>query len=230
MFSIDNHLGHTVLASAMPNRGCVVFDCGANRGEFSRWAAKRFNATVYAFEADPNIASSLPAGDRVKAFNVAIAGLDGNAILRRAPQQCSSTVFNRQAIDDDTLPVPTRNLGSICKEHNITRVNLLKLDIEGAELDVLEAATPELLASIDQITCEFHDFLDSSHRPRIRAVLSRMRRSGFLVMSMSYWTYGDVIMLNKALVNCGLPVRMRILAHKYASGIRRLVCRFLRTT
>lgn len=214
----------------MPKSGCVVFDCGANRGDFSEWAAKRFNATVYAFEADPKIACNLPAGDRVKAFNVAIAGRDGSAILRRALQQCSSTVFNLQAIATDTLPITTRDLSSICKEHNIARVNLLKLDIEGAELDVLEEATPELLASVDQITCEFHDFLDSSHRPRIRALLSRMKRSGFLVMSMSYWTYGDVLMLNKAVVNCGLPVRIRILAHKYASGIRRLVCRILPTT
>jgi FkbM family methyltransferase len=214
----------------MPKSGCVIFDCGANRGDFSQWAAKRFNATVYAFEADPKIACSLPAGDRVKAYNVAIAGRDGNAILRRALQQCSSTVFNRQAIANDTLPVTTRNLSSLCKEHNITRVNLLKLDIEGAELDVLEEASPELLAMVDQITCEFHDFLDSSHRPRIRAVLSHMRRSGFMVMSMSYWTYGDVIMLNKAAVNCGMSVRIRILAHKYASGIRRLMCRLLRTT
>lgn len=214
----------------MPKSGCVIFDCGANRGDFSQWAAKRFNATVYAFEADPKIACSLSAGDRVKAFNVAIAGRDGNAILRRSLQQCSSTVFNRQAIADDTVPVPARNLSSICREHNIARVNLLKLDIEGAELDVLEEATSELLASVDQITCEFHDFLDSSHRPRIRALLSRMRRSGFLVMSMSYWTYGDVIMLNKAVVNCGLPLRIRILAHKYASGIRRLLCRLLRIT
>lgn len=212
----------------MPTINCVVFDCGANRGDFSGWAAKRFNATVYAFEADPEIAASFPVGGNVKVFNVAIAGRNGNAILRRARMQCSSTVFNREAVDNDTLRVPARTLEAICQEYKIARVNLLKLDIEGAELDVLAEASPEFLACVDQITCEFHDFLDSSHRPRIRAVLARMKREGFFVASMSYWTYGDVIMLNKAVINCGLSLRFRMLAHKYGLGVTRVLRRCLR--
>ena len=217
-----------MLTSAIPTSNCVVFDCGANRGDFSTWAAKRFNATVYAFEADPEIAASFSVPGDVKVLNVAIAGRNGNAVLRRARMQCSSTVFNREAVDDDTLAVPARTLESICQEYKIARVNLLKLDIEGAELDVLAEASPEFLASVDQITCEFHDFLDSSHRPRIRAVLSRMKREGFLVSSMSYWSYGDVIMLNKAVINCGLSLRLRMLAHKYALGVTRVLHRCLR--
>lgn len=212
----------------MPKGTCLIFDCGANRGDFSGWAASRFNASVYAFEADPEIAAGFPVGGNIKVFNVAIAGRDGNAILRRARRQCSSTVFNREAVDNDTLPVPARTLESICEEYDIARINLLKLDIEGAELEVLAEASPEFLASVDQITCEFHDFLDSSHRPRIRAVLSRMNRAGFFVTTMSFWTYGDVLMLNKGVINCGLSLRFRILAHKYALGVRRVLRRCLR--
>jgi len=228
LISIESHVGHTVLASAVPKGICVVFDCGANRGDFSTWAASEFDGTVYAFEADPEIASGFTAGEDVKVFNVAVAGHDGNVILRRARRHCSSTVFNREAIDNDTLAVPARTLESICQEYHISRVNLLKLDIEGAELEVLENASPSFLASVDQITCEFHDFLDSSHRPRIRAVLSRMKRAGFFVRSMSFWTYGDVLMLNKGVIDCGLSLRFRLLAHKYSVGVRRVLRRCLR--
>lgn len=203
MIRIEHIIDHSILPDIIRPSGAVVLDCGGNRGDFAKWATDRFGATVYSFEADPHLAAQFPKRHGIHSFNLAISGSDGRMTLRRAHDRCTSGVFNTHAAQDDCFEVPCRSLESVCTEQHIAHVDLLKLDIEGAELDVLERASPEFLALVDQITCEFHDFLDPTHIPRIKAVLSRMKRLGFTVIRMSYWTFGDVIMINRKTVSLG---------------------------
>lgn len=225
MVVIDRVIDHSILTSALPRSGAVVFDCGANHGDFAKWAADRLNATVYSFEADPELASRLPQWNGVRWFNIAIAGEDGQMTLRRAQNRCTSGFFNTEARAGDTFAVEARSLESFCTENGIPRVDLLKLDIEGAELDVLERGSPEFFSRVDQITCEFHDFLDNQQLPRIKAVIERMRRLGFIVIRMSYWTYGDMLMINRRSRAIGPWASSLIRVHKYAAGARRLIRR-----
>ena len=209
----------------MPTAGAVVLDCGANQGDFAKWASSRLGATVFSFEADPRLADRLPQLSGVHSLNVAIAGQDGQMTLRRARDRCTSGIFNTHASAEETFCVPARSLESFCAEKGISHVDLLKLDIEGAELDVLEQASPEFLGTVAQITCEFHDFLDSTHVPRIEAVSRRMKELGFVVIRMSQWTYGDVLMFNRKFIPLGPWTRIRIAVHKYATGINRMASR-----
>jgi hypothetical protein len=76
-------------------------------------------------------------------------------------------------------------------------VDLLKLDIEGAEFEVIESTPDSILRSIGQITVEFHDF-----QPRFagRGLFERARRRlvnlGFACCLMSFRSNGDVLFLN----------------------------------
>jgi len=225
MMSIENVVEHSVLPGIVRTANAVVLDCGANQGDFAKWATARFGATVYSFEADPRLAAKLPKRSGVHSFNVAISGSDGRVTLRRAHNRCTSGVFNSDASDDDCFEVPCRSLESICTEQGITHVDLLKLDIEGMELDVLERASPDFLACVDQITCEFHDFLDPTHVPRIKEALARMNQLGFTVIRMSYWTFGDVVMINRKRVLLGPVSRLQIGMHKYSAGVARMLRR-----
>jgi hypothetical protein len=58
------------------------------------------------------------------------------------------------------------------------RVDLLKLDCEGAEYDILMRTTPDVLSRIDRIVMEYHD-----HRPDVRhpALAAFLRHSGYRV-------------------------------------------------
>jgi hypothetical protein len=58
-------------------------------------------------------------------------------------------------------------------------VDLLKVDVEGAEWDVLSSLTPALADRIDQITVEFHDFMDPALRPRTEACIAHLQALGF---------------------------------------------------
>lgn len=227
MVVIDRIIDHSILTSALPQSGAVVLDCGANHGDFAKWAADRLNATVYSFEADPELANRLSQRNGVRSFNIAIAGEDGQMTLRRAPNRCTSGFFNTDAQAEDTFVVEARSLESFCTENGIRHVDLLKLDIEGGELDVLERGSPEFFSRVDQITCEFHDFLDKNQLPRIKAVIERMRRLGFVVIRMSFWTYGDMLMINRRSRATGPWGSSLIRFHKYAVGVRRLIHRII---
>ena len=61
------------------------------------------------------------------------------------------------------------------------RVDLLKLDIEGAEYDVLYGAAPETLARIREIRMEAHDL--DGERPQRRGAADVLRPSvGFAIV------------------------------------------------
>ena len=74
----------------------------------------------------------------------------------------------------ETLNCELRTLSSVVGELELGRVDLLKIDVEGAELDVLEGIGDEDWALIRQIVIEVHD------RGR-RGILveSELRRRGF---------------------------------------------------
>ena len=79
------------------------------------------------------------------------------------------------------------------------RVALLKLDIEGSEIDVLGGAGPDLLRRFDQITAEFHDFCGITPRPVVRETVRKVRDAGFHVFyfDRDVYRYADVLFVNR---------------------------------
>ena len=69
-----------------------------------------------------------------------------------------------------------RTLSSVIREYNVSSIDLLKIDVEKAELDVLEGIEPQDWPKIQQIIVEVHD-LDG----RLRHVTELIRRHGFHV-------------------------------------------------
>ena len=82
----------------------------------------------------------------------------------------SSLVFNINKPSD--IQVETTTINAFCDKMNIDCINLLKLDIEGSELGVLSDLDADIMQKISQITCEFHDFLDTKHIPKINFPIS----------------------------------------------------------
>jgi FkbM family methyltransferase len=56
-----------------------------------------------------------------------------------------------------TLPCELRTLSSMLREHAVDRVHLVKIDVERAELDVLNGIDDDDWERIDQIVAEVHD-------------------------------------------------------------------------
>jgi FkbM family methyltransferase len=204
--------------------GDWVIDCGANRGDFSHWATEHTSAKVIAYEPDPRLFARLPPHDRVTYFNLALAAAEGEAELFLGDELCSSLVHAERG-DAKVVRVKTVELERHLESCDVGIIGLLKLDIEGAELDVLPRLSPELLQRVKQITCEFHDFLDPTSLPKVREVIAHLERQEFFAISFARRNHGDVLFLNRRFVRLGLCEVAMLYATKYARGALRLTQR-----
>lgn len=58
--------------------------------------------------------------------------------------------------------------------YELEQVDLCKVDIEGAEIEMLLGASKQTLLKMQQITIEFHDFLDPALVPYVQSVMRRL--------------------------------------------------------
>jgi FkbM family methyltransferase len=68
-----------------------------------------------------------------------------------------------------------RTLSAIIREHGVGRIDLLKVDVEGAELEVLAGLDDSHWPLVQQIAME----VEPANKPRLGELLDRLRHRGF---------------------------------------------------
>ncbi|MCW2247152.1 FkbM family methyltransferase [Azospirillum fermentarium] len=216
---VDNICCHSFFAQIDENS--IIVDLGANHGEFAHSVIQRYGSRVFSAEPVPELAERITRHPRLTLLPVALSGAVGTMRINVYPDRCASG-FDQyegeragQTIDTDTV-----TLAEFRRRNGIGRINLLKIDIEGAELDMFAAAADAEFADIDQITIEFHDFLYPETRPAVEAVKRRLQHLGFHMLPFSL-DNTDVLFVNP---KAGVGWRHRLWARtavKYGRGIRR---------
>ena len=151
-YLLEEHLLEAWRAAA---RGAkVVFDVGANAGIYSLAALDAEPAAeAHAFEPTPEIAAALRRTAEINGLSrlivheAAVSNYDGLAILRRCGEsQGGNEGMNfivrdgGPGTDDGAERAPVVKLDTLCRERGIERIDLMKLDVQGAEGDALEGA------------------------------------------------------------------------------------------
>jgi FkbM family methyltransferase len=123
----------------------VVFDVGANIGEWTEMALKAFpEAVIYAFEIAPATYATLQrridGSARVRCMS---SGLWRNSVvveLRYYPSNLafSTTSEYPHALTYQTLKARVVGSDELCRQHDVGHIDFLKIDVEGAEPEVLE--------------------------------------------------------------------------------------------
>ena len=149
--------------------GCIVYDVGANFGFYSLLAARQ-GAQVFAFEPDVQIAESLERHARMNSLNTrieiiraAVYSFSGSIALD--PANCQRGHGNAHvgvAVDPShpTVSVPCTTLDDFAREH--VAPDVVKIDVEGAESEVLRGAERVFAESRPQLLCEVHDPVNAS--------------------------------------------------------------------
>ncbi len=137
----------------------VVVDVGANIGDFAIQAAALCpRGRVYAVEPLGGnvemigINRSLNGLSNVEILHLALGADEGEVEIDLAGSR-SSTLFHAEGAQTEKVRVTT--LALFMGEQGIQRIDLLKLDCEGAEWDILPSSI-EILPKIGQICMEFH--------------------------------------------------------------------------
>jgi FkbM family methyltransferase len=174
---------------SMLEPGDVVFDCGANVGDVTAPLAET-GATVHAFEPDPyafgQLSKRVAGMENVILHNVAVGVTAGSVQLMRAANfddnpkggSVKSTVIpggrniNEAAgatIDVQMIALPEMIRAEAARAGG--RIAFLKMDIEGAELDLLEHMQAENLFDLVGLTvAETHENKFRDLRPRFAAL------------------------------------------------------------
>ncbi len=193
---IENFESHSLLPDLV-RRGGIAVDCGANLGAFSRIMVERFECRVFAFEASPAVYARLPDLPGLTARNVAVCGADGPVELA-LDEDITRTAIGALAMKTATVEVPGRTLPGLLADAGIGGdIEVLKLDIEGAELGVIDSMPNDLIGRIGQITIEFHDFLGYHSTAEVERRVDRIAALGFREL---YWSRrrntADVLLVN----------------------------------
>jgi FkbM family methyltransferase len=105
--------------------------------------------------------------------NLEHAPLHIRRLLSFLPQRLRPFFIDRdlnQIFQTETVRCQLRKLSDLIKEHNIQKINLLKIDVERSEMDVLLGIDDEDWFKIDQIVVEVHDI--QSQLDNIKALLT----------------------------------------------------------
>ena len=217
--------GHS-FAKNILNPRPMILDCGANYGAFSKWISEHCNATIHGFEPDPRLFPNLPSLPDVHFYPLAVSATGEPLRLRLGEARCSTTIFSEKP-DQQATVVDSVRLDQFCRMHSILGVDMIKIDVEGAEVAILNNLPTEFLSNIGQITVEFHDFLQKDQIPDIKNVITKLKSCGFFCIKFSYHDYSDVLCINKKKhAISGFDIAL-IYAKKYVRGIVRITRRKL---
>jgi FkbM family methyltransferase len=149
-----------------PNQTPIIFDIGANQGQFAQVVLRLFGQRVdlYCFEPSVNtfniLKKTLSQFSSVHLYNFGMGNQDAEVTLYLdQPGSGCASVYDRQmpsSVMTLTESIRLKTLDQFCAEKQIEQIHYLKLDVEGHELSVLQGAT-KLLATdaIDWIQFEF---------------------------------------------------------------------------
>jgi len=186
---LSNLKTHTIYSKILGSDSLVI-DLGANVGQFSEAIIREFNCTCYAIEAVPFVYSQLPENRLVKKFNYAISDRNeplkiytsDNPECNSISQEAASAYGFKGEISVDGITLET-----FLNNQSIELVDLLKIDIEGAEEAVFNSTSDATLCNVKQITIEFHDFVPGCiSAEEVNKITNRLKRLGFICIPFSY--------------------------------------------
>lgn len=216
--------GHTFFANRL-SPSSVVLDIGANRGNFAREIITHWGCIVHAVEPTPALAMKLQSIEGIHIHQMAISGVGGDVFFNIDPTNSEASCMVTES-NGSSISVVGKTLGSLLNE--IGRVELLKMDVEGAEVEILNCTPDHLLQEIPQITVEFHDFKQGSGvtKEMVLEVFARMKKLGFDVYVNSFWTNGDVLFVNQKVLMIPFLSRVGVRYRgKWFPGVKRVLRR-----
>ena len=189
---------HTAIYDALSNDS-VVLDLGASQGAFSKQLKRKVNCVIHQVEANPELYNKLIILDKTISYNLAISNSNSKVAFYISDHPSSSSLRSDKKTNyTSKINIQCRSLQTFVKENKIQNIDLLKIDVEGAEIDILLAVDEILMDRISQISVEFHEkqFDTIKEIPKINAVINQLKSYGMFVINFTKPHYSDVLIVN----------------------------------
>lgn len=185
------------------NESSKVLCAGAGHDiSFELELASRFHCQMHLLDPSPTgkatwAKTESTAGSNIMFHPIALSGEDGSLSLGLPADSLEGSFRSLPACPINCIQVPARSPASLMNEWGWNSIDLLKMDIEGAEFAVLDSLLRSGL-KVNQICVEFHhgrDFATTGKDSR-KAILDLIRREYALVHHI-HW---DHTFVHKALL------------------------------
>lgn len=160
----------------------VVIDVGANVGLFTEYCLQKGASKVYSVEINDKAIDTFKqihgSRENVKLITKGLSAESGEIEVYLDPENSlvSSVIQTHTSGLSISKKVQMMSLKELLDSENIQHVNLLKIDVEGAEYDIFKSIDSEILSKVDYILMEFHDNFGGILRDEI---LTKLEVSGF---------------------------------------------------
>jgi len=175
-----------------PRKGDIVLDVGAYIGKYTLKAARAVGeeGLVITIEPDPdnyrilleNIKANFRKAKNIIALNIAAWKEDGEIELYRKASSIGTTTKRK---GHKIGKVHSRKLDGILKELHLKKIDYLKIDVEGSELEVIEGARETLEQNSVKIVVE----VDKKNEGDIKNLLKEVEYEYLIVNKGLQYNY-----------------------------------------
>ncbi|MBN1680151.1 MAG: FkbM family methyltransferase [Anaerolineae bacterium] len=168
----------------------IVYSFGVGEDiSFDLSLIERYGVQVYAFDPTPRSIDWVNVQTLPPQFHFSPYGIaDRNGTARfyppENPAHVSHTVLFRDTTAENVIDVPMKTLDTIAAELQHSHIDILKMDIEGAEYAVIPSIVNSR-ATINQILVEFHHRFDGITPRQTRNAVVMLRKNGYDLFHVS---------------------------------------------
>jgi FkbM family methyltransferase len=167
------------------NDAPIIFDCGAHIGVASLFFIQKYpHSRIIAFEPNPSSVVYYKKNlekffhtQQVQLHQVALGKQNSFSSLHVTSKPGSLLASAHFVYHGPQVPIHCKKLSEFLNDYDV--VDLVKLDIEGAEWDVIdELIESKGLGKINQLIVEFHETKNESGK--VDAYIQKMTKCGFI--------------------------------------------------
>jgi FkbM family methyltransferase len=207
-YQLQDYFADEALKFKAENDTPIIYDCGANVGIASLYFKKLFpKAIIKAYEPDPKIFKYLKKNlstncvNDVEIFNSAVWVNNNRIEFGSEGADAGSIYFDKNKI----LVKSIRLADELKKEH---KIDLLKIDIEGAEVELLKDCENEI-HKVNYLFVEYHSWIKQPQK--LNELLNILSRKGFRYYIRSLGAVNKQIFIERSFP-IGMDVQLNIYA------------------
>jgi len=202
ILSIEEIFGREIYKSYISNQPITILDIGSQIGIYSLYAAlKNKQAKIFAFEPDPGNAKVLRnnielnnLGKTIIPFEKAVTKKKGKLPLYIDENSARAhSLLNKT---DNKVIVDCVSLSSIFSDLDIKECDIMKMDIEGAEYDILYNCSKKVLNKIKTILIECHDQSSLNKKYNIEGMKEFLIKNNYEILNQN----DDILIAKKWMI------------------------------
>lgn len=196
----------------------VIFDVGANRGDTAKKYVELFkNTTIHAFEPFPETCTIFKqkhqANKNIILNQCALSSKIGSATLNVNNSVDTNSILQSKVLGATsdascttitTVEIETNTIDNYCKVNNILMIDILKIDVQGFEVEVLKGAIEMLQQQkIKLIYTESYFVQQYVDQPLFHQIAAMLYQYGFTLQDIydPYYSLKNILWCDAMFIN-----------------------------